>query len=329
MPYKIFITRKIPQIGIDLLKKQKDFQVKVSPYDRVLTRKELFAGVKGCDAVMSQLTDKIDKQVLEGAGEQLKIVANYAVGYDNFDLPAFKELNIKASNTPDVLTQAVAEHTFALIMSITKRIVEADKFTRAGEYHGWAPQLLLGPQLKGKTLGIVGLGRIGFEVAQLTVKGVGMKVVYSDLKPNKDFEKKYKGKYLKLNQLLKTADVITLHVPLLPSTKHLISTKQLKLMKPSSYLINTSRGPVIDEKALYSVLKAKKIAGAALDVFECEPDFVCQRKDLAVIKQLKNLILTPHTASATFEARDAMAELAARNIIAVLRNKKAPTLINN
>lgn len=325
--YKIFITRKIPQIGINLLKKQKNFQVKVSPHDRVLTRKELLKNVKGCHAVLSQLTDKIDKEVLEAAGSQLEIVANYAVGYDNFDLPAFKELGVKASNTPGVLTQAVAEHTFALILAITKRIVEADNFTRAGKYQGWAPQLLLGPQLQEKTLGIVGLGRIGFTVAQMAVTGMGMKVVYNDLKPNKDFEKKYKGKFMKLPQLLKTADVITLHVPLLPSTKHLISSKQLKLMKPTSYLINTSRGPVVDEKALYAVLKQNKIAGAALDVFECEPDFVCKKQDLKTVKNLDNIILTPHTASATFETRDAMAELAALNIIAVLKDRKAPTLI--
>jgi len=325
--YKIFITRKIPQIGIDLLKKQKNCQVKVSPHERVLKRNELLKAVKGCDAILSQLTDKIDQEVLQAAGQQLKIVANYAVGYDNFDLKSFKQLKIKASNTPGVLTQAVAEHTFALILAITKRIVEADKFTRAGKYKGWAPELLLGPQLEEKILGIVGLGRIGFSVAQKAVVGMGMKVVYTDLKPNKKFEKNYKGKFLRLTELLKIADVISLHVPLLPTTRHMISSKQLKLMKDSSYLINTSRGAVIDEKALWIALKNRQIAGAALDVFECEPKIACSKKQEQMIKKFDNLILTPHTASATFEARDAMAELAAKNIIAVLNNKKAPSLI--
>lgn len=325
--YKIFVTRKIPQVGLDLLKRQNDFEVKVSPSDRVLQKNELLKNVKGCHAILSQLTDKIDELVLKAAGDQLKIVANYAVGYDNFDLKAFKQLGIKASNTPGVLTQAVAEHTFALIMALTKRVVEGDKFAKAGKYKGWAPTLLLGPQLEGKILGIVGLGRIGFSVAQKAVLGMGMKVVYADLKPNKDFEKKYKGRFLKLNQLLKTADIISLHVPLLPSTRHMISAKQLNLMKKTAYLINTSRGSVVDEKALWSALKNKKIAGAALDVFECEPLIACAKKDRQVVKKFDNLVLTPHTASATFEARDAMAELAARNIIAVLKNKKAPSLI--
>jgi len=325
--YKIFVTRKIPDIGINLLKKQRNFSVKVSPYDRILKRNELLKNVKGCDAVLSQLTDKIDEQVLQTAGPQLKIVANYAVGYDNFDLDAFRKLKIKASNTPGVLTEAVSEHAFALIMSLTKRIVEANKFAKAGKYKGWAPQLLLDPQIEGKTLGIIGLGRIGFSVAQKAVVGMGMKVVYTDIRRNKDFEKKYKGKFMKLNQLLKTADVISMHVPLLPSTRHMISTKQLKMMKPTAYLINTSRGPVIDEKALWPVLKNKKIAGAALDVFECEPKIACTRRDQKLVKTLDNLILTPHTASATFTARNAMAELAAKNIIAVLNKKKAPSLI--
>lgn len=326
--YKIFVTRKIPQIGLDLLKKQKNFTVKVSPYDRVLKRSELLKNIKGCDAILSQLTDKIDKEVLQVAGPQLKIVANYAVGYDNFELEAFKNLGIKASNTPGVLTEAVAEHTFALIMAITKRVVEADKFTRAGKYKGWAPMLLLGPQLEGKTLGIIGLGRIGSSVAQKAVSGMGMKVIYNDLKPDKSFEKKYRAKYIKKKEdLLKQADIITLHVPLLDSTRHLISRKELKLMKETTYLINTSRGPVIDEKALWPVLKSKKIAGAALDVFECEPKITCDKKDEKLVKNLDNLVLTPHIASATFEARNAMAKLAAKNIVAVLNNKKAPSLL--
>ena len=325
--FKIFVTRKIPESGLNLLKKQKSFAVTVSPFDRVLTRKELLKNVKGCDAILTQLTDKIDFEVLKASGPQLKIVANYAVGYDNLDLSAFKKLKIKASNTPAILTEAVAEHTFGLILAITKRIVEADKFSRAGKYHGWAPFMFLGPQLEGKTLGIVGLGRIGFSVAQKAVRGMGMKVVYNDVKPNQDFEKQFQGKYMSLNQLLKAADIVTLHVPLLPSTRHLISTKQLNLMKKSGYLINTSRGPIVDEKALVLALKNKKISGAALDVWECEPSIGCDITDHKEMIKLDNIIITPHIASATFEARSAMSELAAKNIIAVLNKKPAPSLI--
>jgi glyoxylate reductase len=327
--YKIFVTRKIPQVGLDLLKKQKNFEVKVSPYDRVLKRKELLKFVRNCDAILAQLTDKIDEKVLLAAGPQLKIVANYAVGYDNLDLAAFKKLKIKASNTPGVLTEAVAEHTFALIMALTKRVVEADKFTRAGKYQSWAPMLFLCPQLEGKILGVIGLGRIGYSVAQKAVFGLGMKVVYNDIKRDKNFEKQFKAKFLALTQLLKTADIVSLHVPLLPSTRHLISSKQLKLMKKTAYLINTSRGPVIDEKALWPALKTKQIAGAGIDVFECEPKIACARQDEKLVKSLDNLVITPHIASATFEARQAMAELAAKNIIAVLNHKKAPSLIKN
>lgn len=325
--YKIFITRKIPDAGIALLKKHKNFDIKISPHDRVLKPRELRRRVKGCHAILSQLTDKIDESVLKKAGPQLKIVANYAVGYDNLDLEAFKKYRIKASNTPGVLTQAVAEHTFALILAITKRIVEADTYTRAKKYKGWAPMLFLGPQLQGKTLGIVGLGRIGFSVAEKAAIGMGMNIAYTDLNRNKAFEKKFKAKYMTLNQLLKTADIVSLHVPLIKSTHHLISAKQLNMMKPTSYLINTSRGPVVNEKALTSALKSKKIAGAAIDVFECEPSIDCDTTDTLELRKLPNVVMTPHTASATFEARDAMAELAAKNIIAVLKNKRAPSLL--
>jgi glyoxylate reductase len=325
--YKIFVTRKIPGIGLNLLKKQKNFEIKVSTYDRVLSRKELLKGVKGCDAVLCQLTDTIDEQVLQAAGSQLKLVANYAVGTDNLDKEALKKMKVKASNTPGVLTQAVAEFTFTLMLAITKRVVEADKFTRADKFKGWAPMLLTGPQLESKTLGIIGLGRIGSEVAKRASLGLGMNVVYYSNKRDKIFEKKYKAKYLPLNQLLKTADVISMHVPLLPSTRHMISTKQLKLMKSTAYLINTSRGPVVNEKALYQTLISKKIAGAALDVFECEPQISCDKKTINKIRKLDNIIFTPHIASSTFTARNAMAELAAKNIIAVLNKKKAPSLI--
>ncbi len=319
----IFVTRKIPEAGLKLLKAQKNFRVTVSPYDRVLTKDELKKSVKGVDAILSLLTDKIDGDILDAAGAQLKIVANYAVGFDNIDLPAAKQRNVVVTNTPgDLVTEAVAEHTFALIMALAHRIVEADVFTRAEKYTGWEPMEFLGTLLMGKTLGIVGLGRIGVGVARRAVHGMGMRVVYNDQHRNEEFEKEYHAEYMPtLEALLKKADVISLHVPLLPTTRHLMSTKQFGCMKPTAFVVNTARGPVIDEKAMLVALAKKKIAGAALDVFECEPAIDCDLTDHLALKKFPNVILTPHIASASSEARDQMAELAAQNIIAVLSGK--------
>jgi len=316
---KVFITRNIPKSGINLLKKH--CQVKVYPKNKVISKQELIKGVKWCDALLCLLTDKIDKQVIN-ANPNLRIISTYAVGFDNIDIKEASKRKIPVTNTPGVLTNAVAEHTFALIMAIARRIPESDNFTKAKKYKGWEPMLLLGSELKGKTLGIIGLGRIGSDIAERTVKGIGMNVLYFDIKRNPQFEKKYKAKYAKIETILKKADIITLHVPLLPSTMHLIGAKQFKMMKNTAYLINTSRGPVIDEKALVRALKNKQIAGAALDVYEFEP------KLAPGLAKLNNVILTPHIASATFEARSAMSELAARNILAVFKNKMPPTVIN-
>lgn len=318
--FKVFITRKIPEAGIKLLK-QKKYQVKVSPYDRVLRKDELIKFANGADALLCLLTDKIDAEVLDGIGPQLKIVANYAVGLDNIDLKVCKERKIYVTNTPGVLTQAVAEHTFALMLSIARRIVESDKFVRTGKFKGWAPLLFLGSDIAGKTLGVIGLGRIGQAVCERAALGMRMKILYNDIKRQKDFEKEVKAKFVDIKTILKTSDFISLHVPLLPSTRHLIGEKELKLMKKTAYLINTSRGPVVDEKALVIALKNKWLAGAALDVYEFEP------KLAAGLSKLENVILTPHTASATLETRQAMAKIAAQNIIAALNHKTPPNLV--
>ena len=316
---KIFVTRKIPESGINLLKKY--HQVKIYPKDKVISKKDLIKGVKWCDALLCLLTDKIDSKVMD-ANPDLKVISNYAVGVDNIDIKAATKRNIPVTNTPGVLTDAVAEHTFALIISIARRIPESDRFTRTGKYKGWEPMLMLGMELKGKTLGIIGLGRIGSGVAERTAKGMGMNVLYNDVKRNPKFERKYKAKYASLNTLLKKADIVSLHVPLLPSTRHLISAKQLRMMKKTAYLINTSRGPVVDEKALVKALKRKEIAGAGLDVYESEP------KLAAGLAKLDNVVLTPHIASGTIETREAMSELAAKNILAVLNGKKPLNLVN-
>lgn len=302
--------------------KDKKYTVSVYPKDEIIPREELLKGVKGMDAILCDLTEKIDTPILDAAAPQLKIVANYAVGTDNIDLVACKKRQVLVSNTPGVLTESVAEHTFALMLAVARRIVESDTFIRKGMYHGWGPMLLLGTELKGKTLGIVGLGRIGSRVAEMAVQGMGMQVIYNNPEPNRVFEKQFNAKYRRnLDNLLKESDFVSLHVPLLPSTHHLITSKNLKLMKKTAYLINTARGPIVDEKALVAALKDKKIAGAALDVFEHEP------KLTPGLAKLDNVILTPHIASGTWEARQAMSRTAAANIIAALTGQTPPNLV--
>lgn len=317
---RVFVTQPIPEPGVSMLKRAR-FQVSVYPKDEIIPRQALLKGVKGVQAILCMLTNRIDDTVLRTAGKNLKIVANMAVGLDNVDLTACKKRKVIVTNTPGVLTDAVAEHTLVLMMTIARRIAEADRFTRLGKYNGWGPNLLLGSEIKGKTLGIVGLGRIGFGVAERAVRGMGMKVIYNDIKPNFDFEKQFGGQFRKLDQLLREADFVSLHLPLLPATRHLISARQFAIMKKTAYLINTSRGPIVDEKALVVALKNKKIAGAAIDVFEFEPELA------PGLANLENVILTPHIASATIEARGAMARLAAENIIAVFEGRSPPSAV--
>ncbi len=320
---KIFVTRPIPEVGIKILKdKGYDVVVNEAAEDRAAAKEELLEGIKGANAVLSVLTDKISADVIDAGLPTLKIVANYAVGFDNIDIEAAKQKNIMITNTPDVLTNTVAEHTFALMLSIAHRISEADRFSRAGNYKAWGPNLLLGTDISGKTLGIVGLGRIGSRVAHHSVKGFGMKVLYTDQKQNFEFEKEYGAQFVeKLEDLLPKCDFVSIHVPLLDSTLHLINEERLGLMKTSAYLINTSRGPIIDEKALARALREKWIKGAALDVFEFEPDIT------PALTELDNVILTPHIASATEETRNKMAEMAAQNIIEALEGRIPPNLI--
>lgn len=325
---KVYVSRKIPNIGIDLLKKQKGFKVAVSPFDGVLTKDELIKNAKGYDALLSLLTDKIDGEVMDGIGKQLKIIANYAVGFDNIDLKAAKERGIMVTNAPSVeISRSVAEHTVALMLSLAKRVVESDKYTRDKKYKGWAPELFLGTNLYGKTLGIVGLGGIGREVAKM-MNAFEMKIVYYDVKRAEDFEKLYNAKYLSVSELLKVSDFVTLHVPLLPTTRYMIDEKALAKMKKTAFIVNTARGSVIKEKALLKALKAKKIGGAALDVFECEPAIDCDLTDKLELRAMDNVILTPHTASAAVETRQKMGEVAAQNIIAALSEKTPPNLVN-
>jgi len=298
--------------------------VTVSEKDGVLTEEELVRTLKEgkYDAVLCLLTDKINDAAFEAAGPQCKIFANYAVGFDNIDVEAAKKKGVTVTNTPGVLTETVAEHAFALILSVGRRIAEADAFTRAGKYTGWGPMLLLGNDISGKTLGVVGLGRIGSRVANHAVKGFGMKVYYHDPKPNPDFEKEYGARFSDLETLLRESDFISIHVPLLPATRHLIGEKELNMMKKSAYLVNTSRGPIVDEQALVKALKERRIKGAALDVYENEPALA------PGLAECTNAVLTPHIASATEETRGKMAELAATNIIEALEGRTPPNKIS-
>ena len=255
---QIFITRKIPEAGIALLK-EKGHEVEVSTKDGVLTKEELLLALraKQYDAVISLLTDKIDGEVMDAA-PTVKIFANYAVGYDNIDLAAAKERGKIITNTPDVLTNSVAEHAVALLMALAKRIPEGDRFMREGKYIGWAPELLLGTDLLGKTLGILGTGRIGSRVAEIAAKGLGMRVIYYDIAQNAMLEKNVGASFHKTpEEVLAEADAVSIHVPLLESTRHLINADRLAKMKKTAYLINTSRGPVIDEAALNRGVKKR------------------------------------------------------------------------
>ncbi|MCG2809362.1 MAG: D-glycerate dehydrogenase, partial [Candidatus Portnoybacteria bacterium] len=286
-----------------------------------ISREDLLEGVKGVDAILSVLTEKIDGEVMDAAGSQLKIVANYAVGYNNIDVAEAKKRGVVVTNTPGVLTDTVADHAVGLILAVAQRIAEGDKYTREGKYKAWGPKLFLGGDIKGKTLGIVGLGRIGFAVAERLMKGFEMKVIYYDIKRNEELEKEHNIEYREINDLLKEADFVSLHTALTDETKHLINAERLELMKPTAYLVNTSRGPIIDEKALVEVLKNKGIAGAALDVFENEPELS------PGLIELDNAILTPHIASATIGTRNKMSEMAAQNIIASLEGQTPSNLV--
>lgn len=316
---KVYVTRPIPEVGINMLKEK--FEVEVNPENKVLPKEELKEAVKGADAILCLLSDKIDGDIFDAAGSQLKVLANYAVGYDNIDVEAAKQRNVMVTNTPGVLTEAVAEHAITLMLSAAKNIVEADKYTRAGNYKQWEPKGFLGPQVTGKTLGVVGLGRIGSMVAQIAHDGLKMNVLYYDVKKNEEFEKEVGAKFSELDEVLKQADFVSVHVPLLPATRNLINAEKLSLMKNNAILINTSRGPVVDEKALIEALKSKQVWAAGLDVYENEPELSPGLADLP------NVVLTPHTASATFEARDAMSKMCTENIISALSGQTPPNLV--
>jgi len=316
---KVFVTRKIPG-DLEPLKNGKQSlplrgnEVSISEFSRVLSPEELIEKAKGVDALLCLLTDKIDGDVMDAIGPQLKVIANYAVGFDNINIKDATDRGIIVCNTPcEEVDEAVAEHTWALISGLTRRIVEADEATRRGAYKGWEPDIFLGSSLIGKTLGIVGFGGIGTMVAR-RAEGYKMNILYT--KRTKD------EKSIDLDILLTQSDVVTLHVPLTDETRHLINKETLAKMKKGSFLINTARGPIVNEHDLVESLRDGHLAGAALDVFDNEPNI-----DPELIG-MPNVITTPHIASATHEAREAMANLAVSGILDVMSSKEPVNIVN-
>lgn len=316
----VLITRMIPRKAIDYLSEQCD--VVVNPHDRPMTNDELLAAAHGKDAIMTMLTDAVGSELMEAAGPQCRIIANYAVGYNNMDIAAATERGIFLSNTPDVLTDATADMAWALMLAVARRVVEGDRVTRAGQFTGWSPLYMLGPEVSGKTLGIVGAGRIGQAMAK-RASGFDMKVVYTANSPKPDFEKATGATFLALDDLLKNADFVSLHVPLTPKTKHLLSEREFGLMKTTAILVNTARGPVVDEKALAAALRSGQIWGAGLDVYEREPAVEEGLLDL------QNAVLAPHLGSSTFETRANMGMMAADNILRALSGAVPPQCLNH
>jgi glyoxylate reductase len=315
----VFVTRALPPPGLEMLKEH--YEVEVNPYDRVLYKEEIVAGVKDKDALLCLLTDTIDRDIIE-AGENLKIISNYAVGYNNIDVDCATERGIIVTNTPGVLSETTADLVFSLLMATARRIPEGDKFMREGKFRGWAPELMLGSDIYGKTLGIIGMGRIGQLVAR-RAKGFDMKILYHSKRRKLNLEREMGMKFSEFDDLLQKSDFVSLHVPLTPETKGLIGERELSLMKPTAYLINTSRGDVVDEPALIKTLKEGSLRGAGLDVFWGEPTDLNPE-----LYELENAVLAPHTGSASYETRSKMAEMAAQAVIDALEGKKPVHIIN-
>ena len=319
MAARIVVTRLITEPALELLHSAGD--VWLSPHDRPMTLEELYAAVAGADAVVTLLHDRVDDAFLDAAGPGLRVVANVAVGYDNIDVPACARRGVVATNTPGVLVDATADLAMALILISTRRLGEAERMVREGGSWSWSMFFMLGTGLQDKTLGVVGLGQIGSATAR-RARAFGMRIVYAGRRrADAALESELDATMLDLDGLLATADVVSINTPLSDATRHLIDARRLGLMKPTAHLVNTSRGPVVDEAALAAALRAGTIAGAGLDVFEHEPEID------PGLRGLENVVLIPHLGSATIETRTAMGVLAAENAAAVLRGEAPPTPI--
>ena len=316
---KIFLTGRIPDGVTAVLEKGCD--VESNKEDRPMERAALLELVQDKEGIISMITDRIDGKLMDRA-PRLRMIAAMAVGYDNIDIGAATARGIPVSNTPGVLTDATAELAFALVLAAARRVVEMDGLTRRGGFRYWAPMLFLGTEVTGKTLGIIGLGRIGKAVTR-RARGFNMKVLYHNRERiDAADERELKTEYADLERLLRESDFVSLHVPLTEETKHIIGERELALMKPTAFLINTSRGPVVDEKALVKVLRERKIGGAGLDVYENEPALT------PGLAELDNVTLLPHVGSGTLETRTRMAVLAVENLLAGLRGDVPPNILN-
>jgi glyoxylate reductase len=317
MPEKVLVTREIPDAGRRLLR---DFDVSVvseSPPERG----ELLEAVRGAAGILPTVTEKMDAEVMDAAGDGLKVIANMAVGYDNVDLDAAGERNVVVTNTPEVLNETTADTAFMLLLAAARRLGEAERLLRSGGWEAWGPMQLTGPDVWGKKLGVVGFGRIGQAVAR-RARGFDMEVLYHDQYRIESAEKETGVRYVELDELLRTCDFISVHTPLTDETHHLIGATELGRMKPEAVLINTSRGPVVDEAALANALAEGRIFAAGLDVYEKEPEVHPK------LLELENAVLAPHIGSASVETRDRMAVLAAENIVAVLSGEEPKTPVN-
>ena len=317
---KVYIAGPIPQVGLDILEKN---NIEVDMYDGpgVVDQETLKNGVKDADALISILSTNVDKDVI-AAGENLKVIANYGAGFNNVDIEYAESKGIYVTNTPGVSTRSTAELTFALVLAVARRIAEGDQLSRTKGFDGWAPLFFRGREVSGKTIGIFGLGNIGYAVAK-HAKAFDMDILYTGPHRKEDKEKELGAKYVDFDTLLKESDFITINAAYKPELHHLFDTEQFKQMKPTAYLVNAARGPIVNEQALADALKDKVIEGAALDVYEFEPKIT---EDL---KSLDNVVITPHIGNATFEARDGMAEIVANNTVDVLKDNKAPQYVVN
>ena len=317
---KVYVTRELPERGLKIIKAH--FDTEVWPEYAPPPKKVIIDKAKDVDALASLLSDKIDAEVFDAA-PKLKIVAQLAVGFDNIDIAEATKRGIYVTNTPEVLTDTTADFAWALLMAVARRVAEADRYVRTGQWKvGWHPSMMQGRDVYGATIGIVGAGRIGYAVAK-RAKGFDMKILFYDVIPRPEMEKDFGAKRVDLDTLFKESDFVSIHVPLMKETHHLVNAEKLKLMKKTAYLINNSRGPVVDEKALYQALKEGKIAGAGLDVFEQEPTPL----DNPLLK-LDNVVVAPHVSSASYETRSRMAEMVAENLVAFFEGRKPPNLVN-
>jgi len=318
---KVFVARRIPEAGLSIVTGATD--ATIWPDELPPPRDELLRAVAGCDGVLTLLTDRVDDEFLDAAGPQLKVVSNYAVGFDNVDVPACTARGIPVGNTPGVLTETTADLAFALMMAAARRLPEGDRYVRAGKWKTWGPMLLLGPDVHGATIGIVGFGRIGQAVARRAA-GFGMTILYHDVhRADPAIEAEHSATFLPLEKLLAQADFVSLHVNLTPETRGLINTEKLGWMKPTAVLVNTSRGPVVDGGALATALREGQIFAAGLDVTDPEPIAIDDP-----LLSLDNCLVVPHIASASHATRSKMAEMAAANLLAGLRGERLPTPVN-